>query len=65
MTFKIIYFKDDILEKTSLHLAVEKDDIEIVKLLLQHKDIDINVEDNKGNKPINYAKSDSIKQLLS
>ena len=35
----------NICERTPLHLSVENGDVEIVKLLLSRKDIDINAED--------------------
>ena len=38
MKFNIIYFN-----KTALYLAVEKENIEIVKLLLTHNKLDINL----------------------
>ena len=51
--------------KTVLHFAVQISNTEIVKLLLVKKDININIEDSQGKKPIDYAKNDEIKQLLS
>lgn len=30
-------------EKTALHMAIEKDNLEIIHLLLSHTDIDINI----------------------
>ena len=48
-----------------MHLAVEIDNIAITKLLLEQKDIDINLEDSKGRKPIDYSKNDEIKKLFS
>ena len=51
--------------KTALHLAVEMEDLEIIKLLLERKEIDIHIEDVEGKTPIDYAKNDEIKQLLS
>ena len=53
------------LQQTALHLAVEKDNLEIVKLLLGKKDIDINLVDLQGKKPIDYSKSSEVRQLLS
>lgn len=35
-----------ITKKTALHLAVEKENIEIIKYLLSHKNIDINAKDD-------------------
>ena len=48
-----------------MHLAAKINDPEIVKILLTKKDIDINIEDSKGRKPISYSSSDEIRQLLS
>ena len=31
------------IQKTALHIAIEKENIEIVKLLLSHPEIDINI----------------------
>ena len=50
--------------KTALHCAVENDDIEIVKLLLEKKNIDINAIDTICKKPIEYSQSEEVKQLL-
>ncbi len=36
----------------------------IIKLLLEKKEIDINIEDSQGKKPIDYSKNIEIKQLL-
>lgn len=33
-------------DKTALHLAVEKENFDIINILLAHKTIDINVTDN-------------------
>lgn len=38
---KIVYVK-----RTALHLAVEKKNEEIIKLLLEHDGIDVNVKDS-------------------
>ena len=48
-----------------MHLATQINNAEIVKLLLEKKEIDINIEDSQGKKPIDYAKNDEIKQFLS
>ena len=48
-----------------MHLAVENEFLEIIKLLLKNKGIDIDVNDNKGRKPIDYAINNEIKQLLN
>ena len=37
----------------------------MINLLLKNKGIDINVKDDKGKKPIDYATNDEIKQLLN
>ena len=71
--FKIISFNwiqnrsdnKPIEQKAALHLAVEKENIEIIKLLLENKYIDINIKDGKGKKPIDYSENHDIKQLLS
>ena len=51
--------------KTALHLAAEMGDLEIIKLLLEKKEIDINIEDSQGKKPIDYSENNEIKKLLS
>ena len=51
--------------KTVLHFATQNNNTEIIKLLLEKKGIDINIKDSNGKKPIDYAKNDEIKQLLS
>ena len=48
-----------------MHLAIQNNNVEIVKLLLEKKDIDINIEDNQGKKPIDYSNNDEITQLLT
>ena len=50
---------------TVLHVAVKIGNEQIVKLLLATKGIDINIEDNKGKKPIEYTRNEEITQLLS
>ena len=52
-------------QKASLHLAVEIGNLEIIKLLLGKKEIDINIKDSHGKNPIDYSKNHEIKQLLS
>ena len=47
-----------------LHLAVSINNIEILKLLLQNKNINVNVIDDSGKKPIDYADKKEKKQLL-
>ena len=48
-----------------MHLAVEIGNLGIIKLLLEKKDIDINIKDSHGKKPIDYSENHEIKQLLS
>ena len=48
-----------------MHLAVEIGNLEIIKLLLEKKEIDINIKDSHGKKPIDYSKNHEIMQLLS
>lgn len=38
--------------KTALNLAVQNNNIKIIKLLLKMKDIDINIEDSLEGKPM-------------
>lgn len=38
------YYKDEIYQKTVLHFAVEQEDYEIIKILLNKKDIDVNAK---------------------
>ena len=64
MKFKIISFNKNE-QKAVLHLAVEKGNLEIIKLLLKKEDIDVNIEDSHGKKPIDYSQNYEIKQLLS
>ena len=65
--FKIISFnsiRNRIQEKTPLHLAVEKNYIKIIKILLAHKNIDVDIEDKQGKKPIDYTSNNDIIKLL-
>ena len=48
-----------------MHHAVKIDSPEIVKILLESKDIDVNITDSYGKKPIDYSKNDEIIKLLS
>ena len=50
--------------ETALHLAAQQGDIEIIKRLLREKNIDINIEDEQGKKPIDYSKNDEIRKLF-
>lgn len=57
---------DETIIKTCLHSAVQRGDVEIVKMLLQNKNIKLNVVDNFQKKPIDYADNyEEIKQLLT
>ena len=47
-----------------MHFAVEKGYLEIIKLLLKNKKIDVQIEDDQGKKPIDYATNDEIQKLL-
>ena len=38
--------------KTALHLAVERGNLEMIKLLREKKDVDINVEYSHGKKQL-------------
>ena len=64
--FKIISFNiiSIYFYKTPLHFAVEKGNLEIIKLLLKNKTIDTRVEDDQGRKPIDYAPNNEIQKLL-
>ena len=47
-----------------MHLAVEKEYLEIIKLLLENNGIDIHAKDNQGKEPIDYVINNEIKQLI-
>ena len=49
----------------ALHIAVMNGNVEIIKLLLGKKDININIEDSQGKKPIDYTNDPEIINLLS
>lgn len=49
---------------TPLHLAVKSSKIEIVKLLLSHKDLDIHSVNENGDEPIDLATNNEIIALL-
>lgn len=56
--------KVKIYDFTPLHLAVKSNKIEMVKLLLNHKDIDIHLENEKGEEPIDLATNNEIRALF-
>lgn len=56
--------KNEKKEHTALHIAVEKEDIQIIKALLKNKNIDIEATDELGNKPINLTNNQEVKDLL-
>ena len=62
-TFKNI-FKKQIQIRTALHEAVENEQTEIIKLLLQQKKIYLNVLDENQKKPIDYTNDEDIKELF-
>ena len=73
MIFKIISFNEKLFHqiynnqierKAALHLAVNIGNLKIIKLLLEKKDIDTNIEDEQGKKPIDYSQKNEIKQFL-
>lgn len=41
--------------RTPLRIAADMDNISIIKLLLEKKDIDINLEDLNGKKPVEIS----------
>ena len=63
MKFEKIYLNENL--KSPLHLVVEKEYIEIIKLLLKNKYIDVNIKDNQGRKPIDCTTNYIIKKLLN
>lgn len=40
---------------TALHFAVYQGNVDIVKTLLKHPDIDITIQDSRGNTPVHFA----------
>ena len=52
-------------EETALHNAVSKGNIDITKLLLSNKNIDINATDKQGKKPIELTNNEEIKSLFN
>ena len=51
--------------RTPLHMAVQTGCIEIIKLLLEHKSIDIQIDDGQGKLPIDYTDNSETKELLT
>ena len=50
--------------KTPLHLAVIKNNYDIIKLLLNNEKCNISIVDESGKTPLDYAESDEIKKLF-
>ena len=68
MKFKIISLnkiQNHIINEAVLHLATRIGNSTILKLLLKKKEVDINIKDSQGKKPIDYSENTEIKQLLS
>ena len=63
ISFKTKYF--DSVYISVLHLIAKMNDVEILKLFLMKKGIDVNTKDSLGKKPIDYSENPEIKQLLS
>ena len=53
------------IKRTPLHLAVKNQSIEIIKILLNQKNIDLNIKDDEGFKPIELTKNEQIKNLFN
>jgi len=55
-------------DQTALHVACREDNIEIVKMLLLHPDIDVNITDKRGQTPFLIAcyqgRTEVVKELL-
>ena len=51
--------------KTALHLATEKGNSNVIKLLLGNKNININIKYEKGKMPIDYATYDENKPIFN
>ena len=66
MTYKQSMNEPKNVHKTPLHSAVEEsNNIDIIKLLLQHENIDLEAKDNKGMTPAQHAKDKNIKKLFN
>lgn len=50
---------------TPLHLAVKSENEKIINMLLQHKNIDVQIVDHKKKKAIDYASNEKIKELFN
>ena len=48
----------------ALHFAVKKGNIEIINLLVSNANIDFEVTDKQGKRPIDITNNDTIKPLL-
>lgn len=64
--FFVLFKSEQYIEKTktALHFAIEKENYEIVKILLQTNDIDLNIKDDQGKTPIEYAKNGMIREIF-
>lgn len=50
---------------TPLHLAVKSENVKIINMLLQHKNIDVQIIDYKKKKASDYASNEKIKELFN
>ena len=62
--FAALLNKVSSIKETALHHAVAIENIKIIKLLLGHKDINVNQQDENGKKPIDYCKNEKIKRIF-
>ena len=53
------------IQETSLHIAVKKGNIEIINLFASNANIDFEVTDKQGKRPIDITDNDTIKSLLT
>ena len=51
-------------EETALHNAVAKEDLSAIKCLLNNKNIDVNIIDKQGRKPIELTNKNEIKSIF-